>query len=168
VTKYTLYLRRTLGLANTVEIDFGATVPDARFLLAATAAECVVLANGLRLFRFSGGGRAFALFTFTQHSLADRPAQVRLRCDPRQLEVRSKQGIRLWPEPETYHLPAAPPECYEPPLAVVTAGAGEIRVPVSAGLVYRLAKAPAYIFAPPGMSDSEFRGILTTAELVCA
>ena len=93
---------------------------------------------------------------------------MRLRGDPGQLEVRSKQGLRLWPGPETYHLPSAPVECYEPPLTVVTADAGEIRVPVSAGMVYRLAKAPAYIFAPPGMSDAEFRGILTAAELVCA
>ena len=109
VTKYTLNLRRILGLANVVGIDFGLTVPDARFLLAATAVECVLLANGLRLFRFSGGGRACALFTFTEHAPADPPEQVRLRCDPGQLEVRSKQGLRLWPAPETYRLGSVPP-----------------------------------------------------------
>ena len=39
-------------------------------------------------------------------------------------------------------------------------------IPVSAGFVYRLAKAPAYIFANSEMPYHEFKEILLNAEIV--
>lgn len=168
VTKYTLNLRRMLELSKVIGINCGLTVPDALFLLDTADAECILLDNGLRLFLFQASERLIALYTFTVHSLADRAAHVKLRLDPEGITVRSKQGIRLWPQPETYVLPTAPHGYSEPPQELVKYEEGELHVPVSAGLVYRLAKAPAYIFAPSEMPHAEFRDILTSAKLVRA
>ena len=166
VAKYTLTMRRMLNLSNVVEIDYGMTVPDAFFLLDATHAEWVLLDNRLRLFLFKVGNQAIALYTLTAHSLADQVSYVALPCDPQKVTVKSKQGIRLWPQPEVYALPSAPCGYYEPPQELVRFADGRLYAPVSAGFVYRLAKAPAYIFAPPDMPYAEFRGTLMSAELV--
>ena len=165
VTKYTLNLRCMLGLSNVIGINFGLTVPDASFLLDTLRCDCVLLDHGLRLFLFADGSQIFGLYTFTAHSLADQPAYVSLAVAPETVTVRSKQGIRLWPEPEMYALPAAPLGCYEPPQVVVEYGNGGLQVPVSAGFVYRLAKAPAYVFMPGEMPYAEARAILSSAEL---
>ena len=165
VTKYTLYLRRLLGLARPIEIVPELTVPDAAFLLDTTGGETVWLANGLRLFLFTVGGQTVGLYTFGGHTLAAPPACVTLPVAPDVLTVRSKQGTRLWPNPEIYELPAAPLGYREPPQVVVRHAAGRLHVPVSAGLVYRLAKAPAYVFAPPAMAPAAARDLLVSAEL---
>ena len=165
VTKYTLNLQRILGLSNMVEIDFNMTVPDASFLLDRESFEGVLLDNGLRLFLFEGGYQTIALYTFTSHSLADPPAFVRLGVAPETVTVRSKQGICLWPEPDAYVLPSTPLGCYEPSQVVVTHEGGALQVPVNAGFVYRLAKAPAYVFVPGEIPHADIRTILTSAEL---
>lgn len=167
VTKYSLTLRRLLGLANPIEIPFERTVPDARFLLDATLTECLLLDNGLRVFLFCAGPQQLAMFTRTTHALADSPARVRLPLPPDGgVTVRSKQGLRLWPEREPYVLANVPGGFHEPTQDLVTGEANALRVPVSAGFVYRLAKAPVYIFAPPEMSRGEFRARLLAAERV--
>ncbi len=166
VTKYSLTLRRMLGLTHAIEIDYGLTVPDAAFLVSIVECECFSLAGGLRLYLFTDDGRSIALYTLTSHSLADSPVHVRLPLGRGSVTVRSKQGIRLWPQPEAYLLAGAPLEYQEPAQQVVTVEHGSLSVPASAGFVYRLAKAPAYLFAPPGMSHAEFREILLSAEQV--
>jgi hypothetical protein len=166
VTKYTLNLRRMLGLANVVEIDFGMTVPDARFLLDASWCECLPLGNGLRLFLFTIGGSTVGLYSLTTSSLADRPAYTKLTGAPDAITVKSKQGIRLWPQPEIYSLSAVPQGYEEPPQVVVKHEGGALYVPASAGVVYRLAKAPAYVFMPNEMPYTEARAFLASAEMV--
>lgn len=165
VTKYTLNLRRMLGLSNIVEINFGMTVPDAPFLVDTLNCECVLLENALRLFLFADGRHTIGLYTFTAHSLADQPAYVKLAVAPETATVTSKQRIRLWPDPEANALPTAPLGCYEPSQVLVKYEAGRLHVPVSAGLVYRLAKAPAYVYMPNAIPYAEARAILTSAEL---
>ena len=165
VTKYTVTLRRMLKLDKNIDINFGLTVPDAAFLLKAADVECVPMDHGVRLFLFKIDRQFVALYTFTTHVVGDRAAWMTLRCDPKQMTVKSKQGIRLWPQPEAYVLQNVPPDSAEPPQQVVKFQDGQLYVPVNAGFVYRLAKAPAYVFAPPGMSYDEFRAILTSAAL---
>jgi hypothetical protein len=165
VTKYTLNMRRLLRLSQAIQIRPEMTVPDTFFLLDAVGSETVPLEHGLRLYLFQLPDRWVALYTLTSHSLADDAACVRLDVDPDQIVVRSKQGIRLWPDPEPYHLTQAPEGCYEPPTQVVRYDEGRLCVPVSAGLVYRLAKAPAYIFSAPGTTRAAFLNVLVHAEI---
>ncbi|MHB1355961.1 MAG: hypothetical protein ACYCZF_08290 [Anaerolineae bacterium] len=165
VTKYTLNLRRMLGLDQPVDINYALTVPDAPFLLGIMDAECVLLDNGLRLYLFASGDQTIVLYTATSQALSDQPVYVQLQVPADLLSVRSKQGIRLWPEPEEYHLPTAPPGCYEPPQQVVRYEDGCLYIPVNAGYVYRLAKAPAYLFFPQTMPYSQARSIALSAVL---
>jgi hypothetical protein len=166
VIKYSLNLRRMLGLANPIAIPYRLTVPDATFMLGVLESECLTLDNGLRCFLFNCGEEIIGLCTATSQSPADQPAWVRLSVPPEAFTVRSKQGTRLWPKPEEYHLPTAPAGCYEPPQQVVRYEDGWLYVPVNAGYVYRLAKAPAYIFFPQAMSYKEARVLATSAILV--
>ena len=165
VTKYTLNIRRLLGLSQVIHIHPEMTVPDAFFLLDAVDSEMVLLENGLRLYLFQLADQWVALYTLTSHSLANPPVRVRLAVEPDQVTVRSKQSVRLWPDPEPYHLPSAPEGFYEPPTPVVGFDGKGLCVPVSAGFVYRLAKAPAYVFAARGTTRAAFRDVLVHAEL---
>ena len=164
VTKYTLNFRRLLGLSHVIQIRPEMTVLDTLFLLDAVGSETMLLENGLRLYLFRLPNRWVALYTLTAHSLEGGAVYARLAVDPDQVTVLSKQGIRLWSDPEPYHLPDAPAGCYEPPTQVVRFEYGRLCVPVSAGYVYRLAKAPAYIFAAPGTTRASFLDVLTHAE----
>ena len=166
VLKYSLNLRRMLGLARVIGIPYGMTVPDAAFLLSASEIECILLADGLRLFIFQGGDGLMALYTATAYSFADGAVRVRVPLDPETTTARSKQGIRLWPDPDEYVLRHAPAGYAEPPQQVVRAEGDGLVLPVSAGLVYRLARGPAYVFAPPGMAYAAFRDRLTRAGVV--
>ena len=166
VTKYSLNLQRLLGLHRPADIIFDMTVPDALFLLDAVAVETVLPAERLRLFLMRAGGETIALYVAATHAPNDNPMAVELKIDPSEVVVRSKQGIRLWPQPECYHLPSAGFGYYEPPQELVRVENGRLRVPVTAGFVYRLAKAPAYIFAAPGLSYERFRDALVRAEIV--
>ena len=141
-----------LGLSKVVGIDFDLTVPDAFFLLGASLRDCVLLDDGVRLFLFEHESQFIGLYTLTEHSLAHEPAYVTLPAEPATFTVKSKQGIRLWPQPEEYVLRNVPEGYDEPPQVVVTPVADGLRIPVSAEVVYRLAKAPAYVFVPPEMS----------------
>jgi hypothetical protein len=163
VTKYSLNLRRMLGLSRIMAIDFDLSVPDALFLLDASLRDCVLLHDGVRLFLFEHENQWIGLYTLTEHSLADEPICVTLPAHLTTLTVRSKQGIRLWPQPEEYILRDVPAGYHEPPQSVVATLSNALRVPVSAGLAYRLAKAPAYVFMPREMSYAEARDILTSA-----
>jgi len=165
VTKYSLNLRRMLGLSEVVRIEFDLTVPDAFFLLDAALRDCVLLDGGVRLFLFEHESQFVGLYTMTEHSLANEPAYVTLPAEPGTFTVKSKQGIRLWPQPEEYVLRNVPEGYGEPPQVVVTHAADGLRIPVSAGVVYRLAKAPAYVFVPREMSYADARSILTSARL---
>jgi hypothetical protein len=167
VTKYSLNLRRVLGVTQVVGIDFDLTVPDASFLLDASLCDCVLLDSGLRLFVFARGDQFIGLYTRTSHSLADAPAYVTLPVDAETTTVKSKQGIRLWPRPEAYVLRNVPAGYDEPAQTVVTFEKEGLRVPISAGVVYRLAKAPAYIFLPAGMPYADARSLLTSAHPCC-
>jgi hypothetical protein len=60
----------------------------------------------------------------------------------------------------------APTGYGEPPQQVVTKRGDLLHVPVSAGLVYRLAKAPAYLFLPAGLPLAEARAMLMAAARV--
>jgi hypothetical protein len=166
VTKYTLNLRRILGLSNVVGIDFNLTVPDAYFLLDAVLRDCLILLdNKLRLFLFECEQRFAGLYTFTEHSIADPLTNVILTVDAETIIVKSKQNIRLWPQPEEYRLRDVDPGYYEPPQTVVKRLANGLQLPVSSGVVYRLAKAPAYIFMPAEMPYAQARSILASAKL---
>jgi hypothetical protein len=165
VTKYSLTLRRALGLSRTVAIDFNLSVPDARFLLDASLRDGVLLRDGIRLFIFDSDNQWIGLYTLTEHSLADEPTYVTLPAHPTPLTVRSKQGLRLWPQPEDYVLRDVPAGYHEPPQSVVTLLANTLRVPASAGVAYRLAKAPVYVFLPREMSYAEASAILTSASV---
>ena len=165
VLKFSLNFRRLLGLAQPIEIDLDLVVPDARFLLAAGDGETHMLHNNhLRLFLFRAERQSIGFFSATSYSCADKAQFVKLPVDPEQVTVLSKQGIRLWPQPEPYHLPGAGVGCYEPPQELVHRKNGFLQVPVAAGLVWRLAKAPAYVFSAPGTSHEEFRDQLLRAE----
>ena len=166
VTKYTLILRRMLRLSQTVDFSYGMTVPDAFFLLETMDAERHLLDDGLRLFLFRLRDHPVALFTLTSHFSADAPARVALKLPPNLVTVRSKQGHRLWPDPEANALPSAPFGYREDSQELVGCEDGVLQVPVTAGFVYRLAKAPAYIFASQELPYEEFRGALMAAELV--
>jgi len=165
VTKYTLNIKRILDLTQVININFDLTVPDAPFLLEAILIESVLLKNGLKLFIFKAAEASIALYTMTSQSLGDQAAYVQLKFEPGQVTVKSKQGIRLWPQPELYHLPNAAIGNYEPPQQLVKFENKRLHVPVSSGFVYRLAKAPAYIFAAPEMTYNEFREVLVQAEI---
>ena len=163
VTKYSLSLRRLLGLAHAIEIDFERAVPDARFLLGATLLERVEVGDELRLFLFDVAGRATGLFVATNSSLTDRPRRVHVPVDPLHVSVVTKQSGRLWPLPVEDRTPWPSPGLTEPPQELVHEEQGGLVVPVSAGYVFRLAKAPAYIMAEPGVSSQVFRDQLVQA-----
>jgi hypothetical protein len=165
VTKYSGSLQRILGLTNIISINFAMTVPDAAFLLGDVTSECIILKNGLRLFIFRNGKQTFALYTSVSHSMENLVTYAGLRINPQQVTVKSKRGIRLWPDAEEYCLQGVPAGYFEPPQDLIKYKSDRLYVPVSFGFVYRLAKAPAYIFADPEMSYSEFKDILTKAEI---
>jgi hypothetical protein len=161
VTKYSLNIRHILQLTNPIKIDFNMTVPDAYFLLDAAERETHLIDRGLLLSIFQNGDQYIACYSGTSQSLADKPAYVELAIDSTNANIVSKQGIRLWPRTETYHLPNAPFGYYEPPQKLVQATKNGLRVPAHSGYVYRLAKAPAFIFANAGMTLDRFRDMLT-------
>lgn len=120
----------------------------------------------LRVFLFEVGGQLAGLFTATTNSLKEGAARVRVPLDPDTVTVLSKQGIRLWPRPEPYRLEDVPSGYGEAPQQIVQQQDGGTVLPVSAGLVYRLARSPAFVFAPPGMPAAAFRDRLLRATAV--
>ena len=165
VTKYSCSFQRILELTHVININFKLTVPDAAFLLGDVTSECIILGNGLRLFIFKNDEQTFALYTSVAHSMASQVSYAALKINPKQVTVKSKQGIRLWPDAEKYCLPDAPVGYFEPPQELIKYKIDRLYIPVSSGFVYRLAKAPAYIFANPGMTYNEFKAILTKAAI---
>ena len=165
VTKYTCSLQRHLELTNEIYINFKMTVPDAAFLLGDVSSECILLKNGLKLFIFKSREQTFALFTTVANAMDIQVTYVGLKINPNKVTVRSKQGIRLWPDFEEYCLTNAPPGYFEPSQELIKYKTDRLYIPVSSGFVYRLAKAPAYIFADPGLTYNEFKEILMKAEI---
>lgn len=160
VTKYSLHFRRLLGLTNPIAIDFTMTTPDAYFLLNASLLEEHVLNDSLGLYLFENDRTILAYYCATSLPATGKPVYVQLPGAATQFTVLSKQGIRLWPDPEPYHLPQAPLGHYEKPQQLVRYQAGRLQAPVGQGYVYRLAKAPVFILNKTGMTVSEFREIL--------
>lgn len=166
VTKYSLYLRRLLGWRHPVAVAFDMTVPDARFAVDATQIEVLAVGECVRAFMLQAGAQYLALFVANGNSLADPAGQVAVPLDPRSTTVLSKQGLRLWPDPEPYLLRDVPAGYEEAPQQVVGVQVDRLIVPLSAGLVYRLARAPAYLVAGPDLSLGQFRARLLAATLV--
>jgi hypothetical protein len=142
------------------------TVPDARFAVDATQIEVLAVGECVRAFMLQAGAQYLALFVANGNSLADPAGQVAVPLDPRSTTVLSKQGLRLWPDPEPYLLRDVPAGYEEAPQQVVGVQVDRLIVPLSAGLVYRLARAPAYLVAGPDLSLGQFRARLLAATLV--
>lgn len=166
VTKYSINLRRLLGLERPVDIVFDMGVPDAAFLLEAKLLELIELEQDLRLFVFETGDRLAALFVSTRDSLAHPARRVKVPVDPQRVTVRTKRGGRLWPPPAEDDVRWPSIGVTEPPQELVCEEDGELIVPVSTGVVYRLAKAPAYIMSEPGAPFATFREQLVRATTV--
>jgi hypothetical protein len=162
VTKYSLTLCHMLGLLRPPAVRFELTVPDAAFLLHAASVATFDLTNGLRVFVFQTGSGTVGLITTTAHAPGDQPLYASLPAELARAVVRSKQGVMLWPQAAHYEL-TAEAGYHEPPREIVTFQSGRLRVPVASGFVYRLAKAPAYIFAPEGITYERFCGLLRAA-----
>lgn len=164
--KYALAFRRALDLKKPVELDFDRCVAGAKFALKAKRAERISLSEHLRLFLFDSARGAFAIFMSTQNTLANRAENVRLPRELSSAHVRAKQGLFLWPKPTISRRKTAPLGLHEPEQPLVYADDHGLVLPVCTGVIYRLAKAPAYIFAPRGMSRDEFRHLLMQAKPV--
>lgn len=164
--KFSLCFRRLLGIRLPIPVVADLTVPDFARLVDARCVETITRDDGLRCFLFEAGAQLVALFTTTSGSLADPPHAVKLRVAPGAVTVLSKQGIRLWPEPEPYHLPQAPLGYAEPVQQVVRADGDALIVPVTSGYVWRLAKAPAYVVAATGTSTDQLLRAIRNCELV--
>lgn len=158
VLKYSLNFRRLLGLGEPIEIVFDKTVPDAAFLLDIESCETHHLPAGLRLFLFRAkSGQSIGLFTGTAYSVGDILQFVDLYLSM-PVTVVSKQEIRLWPDPQSYHyLHAADLGHYELPQQLVEERDGRLRVPMTTGHVFRLAQAPVYLMARPDYAYERFR-----------
>jgi hypothetical protein len=159
VTKYSCHFRRLLGLSHPIEIVFDKTVPDSYFLLEATQWERVLLRDDLCLFLFNIEGRTVALFVTTSQSLASPATWVGVPVAPDATMVMTKWEGRLWPAPVEEKTPQQSIGLYEPPQELVHVMGDKLYVPINAGMAYRLAKAPAYIFAPLSMSFEQFRAL---------
>ncbi len=165
VTKYSLHLRRLLNLSKPMQIDFDLTVPDALFLLKATVLDNQLLADDLGVVLFQNRDQFFAHYYLTALPVHDKPVFVETLVSEKKLYILSKQGIRLWPDPEPYHLPQAPVGYYEPPQEVISYQNQKLLSPVSFGYVYRLAKAPVFLFPDTTLSLAEWRRILWTGHI---
>lgn len=157
VSKYSGSLRRLLGLTHPIAIDFEMTVPDAAFLLRARRCERLSLSDRLDLFLFDLEGTPAGLYLQTSVSLSDRAAWLSVAAPPDRVRVLSKQGARLWPGPAEDKTPPRSIGLHEPAQELVTLEDGRLRVPISAGMVWRLAKSPAYLVGEPGTTLEEFR-----------
>lgn len=151
VTKYSLELRERLGLSRPIDIDFDMTVPDAGFLLEARPIECRLLTQDLRIHLLETHDRLYALYTATRHRLHDPPQWVCLDLDPGEAIVRSKQGVQLWPRVANDGATDRPTP-YNP----VYTDAGHVVLPISAGMVFCPAKAPAYVTVARGTDPAAF------------
>lgn len=165
VTKYSLNFRRFMLINNPIEIDFALTVPDAPFLLNFNEAESILLKDGLRVFIFKDDSQTIALYTTTSNSLDCGVTYVKLKVDPTDVRIRSKQNTRIWPELEPYHLEQASITNYEPPQQLVKVEDGCVYLPASAGLAYSLAKSPLFVFSTPGSSYEKNRDMFIQAEI---
>jgi len=166
VTKYSISLRRLLGLERPVDIVFDKGVPDAAFLLEAELLELVELEHDLRLSVFETDDRLAALFVSTRDSLAQPARRVKVPVDPQRVTVCTKRGGRLWPPPAEEDVQWPCIGVTEPPQELVRKEGGELIIPVSTGVVYRLAKAPAYLMSEPGAPFADFRERLVRATAV--
>lgn len=164
VTKYSGNLQRLLGLLHPIEIRFDMSVPDTYFLLSVKRWERIPLAGDLRLFLFELMDQPAALFVVTSQSLADPPTYVELTMDPDAVTVVTKENRRIWPEPVDKRILKMGIGFYEPIQELVKVADGRLRVPVSGGMVYRLAKAPAYVLAEKGTPFKEFRELMVSSK----
>ena len=160
VMKYIGNVNRILGLSRPIEVNYDMGVPDAGFILGVERWERVEMEGSLRLFIFETGNGLLALYYTTVQGM-DHPAfRVDVPLDPGTTRVIDKLGNRLWPGRPLGRPPRMEMGYYEPKQKLVEAVEGHLRVPVNGGLVYRRAKAPAYIVPGDGISWGEFREAL--------
>lgn len=161
--KYALAFRELLGLASPPELDLTMCVPGARFMLTAKSPERIALPIGVTLYLADTRRGPAALFLDDLGTLRHAARRLRLPITLVDVTVRTKQNSRLWPEPQLDRRRVGPPGYHELSQSLVTRDDAGITVPVCSGMVYRLAKAPAYTFAPPGMTRDAFREHLLAA-----
>lgn len=164
--KYSLNFQRMLGLERPVEIDFDMTVPGWRGLIGARRVERTPIDRRTVLDVFETRRGPAALFSAALASPGDRPWAVRL---PEALSGVSVVNVRdkaLWPKQAKEDRSRWPFGVHEPERMLVHSVDGCVRVPVSTGLVYQLAKAPAYIRAPTGMTTEDFSRHLHAASVL--
>jgi hypothetical protein len=161
--KYTLAFRKVMGLARPVELNFDMCMPGAKFVLNPKKYERIALSDELRLFLFQTTRGPIGLFISTQCTLADRANRVRLPKALQSVVVRGKQGIRIWPRSQMSKRKPYPLGYEEPEQTLVVDDPEGIQLPVCAGMIYRWAKAPAYVFAPRGMTPARFKALMKQA-----
>ncbi len=165
VTKYGGNLTRLLGLANPAEADFDMCVPDARFLLNVLRWETIPVERDLRLYLFETPDRLLGLFALTLQSIGQPALCVDVPLDSDDVVVLTKFGDRIWPGEHEKTRLRAETGYLEPPQKLVEEVYGSLRVPVNGGMVYRMAKAPAFISPQGSMTWDGFRGTLLRARI---
>jgi hypothetical protein len=163
VMKYCGNLTRVLDLRRPIEVEYEMSVPDAGFLLRVDRWERLALDRNLRCFLFEAKGRLYGLLAHTVESVGHCPLLAEIPLDPGTTRVLDKSGARLWPEPCEDGLPRSELGYREPMQSLVEEFSGGLRIPVNGGLVYRRAKAPAYVLPERHMKWEEFKGIMAKA-----
>jgi hypothetical protein len=165
VMKYIGNLNRILGLANPIEVNYDMGVPDAGFILKVERWERYKVDGPLRFFIFEVENGLMAFYYATDEGM-DYPARVvDVPLDPTSTRVIGKLGSRMWPGRPRGRPPKMELGYFEPAQKLVEERDGRLRIPVNGGLVYRRAKAPAYILPEEGTTWAEFRDILLQGEM---
>lgn len=154
--KYALATRRALGLATAPRLMFEQCVPGARMLLRARQVESLDMGSDARAMVFQWRRQCVALFVSLKGTLADGAQVVTLPRSLRGVTVWNKQGGRLWPLPMRGPRVGATLGFAEPVRPLVSLTPAGLAVPVCTGMVYALAKAPALVRAPAGMTLAAF------------
>lgn len=98
VANYCRYLGTYFELANSVEDDFGMTVPDAPFLLTAKFLERVPLAHDVRLYLWAAAdGQLVALFQNAKATVGAPALYAQFPLRGLNIEIRNKRNSQLWP-----------------------------------------------------------------------
>jgi hypothetical protein len=163
VMKYCGNLTRLLDLPRPIEVEFEMSIPDAGFILGVSRWERIALGDSMRCFLFGARGRLYGLLATTVQSVGHPALEAEVPLDPETTTVIDKFGARLWPEPSRDGLPRSELGYREPVQALVGKSKGGLRIPVNGGLVYRRAKAPAYVIPESTMGWEEFGAIMSKA-----
>jgi len=160
VVKYIGNINRILGLVKPVEVNYDLGVPDARFILKVNRWERLSMEGSLRLFMLETGRGPVALYYSTIQGMGQQAQWVEVPLDPCSTRVIDKLGNRLWPGRPVGRPPRMELGYYEPKQRLVIEEKGKLKIPVNGGLVYRRAKAPAYILPGKETTWDEFKELL--------